>query len=55
VLIPGFYDRVQAPTAADRAALQRMPFDEEGYRRQLGLTAFNNRLTGLPLLEQYLF
>jgi acetylornithine deacetylase/succinyl-diaminopimelate desuccinylase-like protein len=55
VLIPGFYDRVQAPTVADRAALQRMPFDEEGCRRQLGLTTFNNRLTGLPLLEQYLF
>lgn len=55
VLIPGFYDRVRAPTDADRAALRRMPFDEEGYRHQLGLTAFNNQLTGLPLLKQHLF
>jgi acetylornithine deacetylase/succinyl-diaminopimelate desuccinylase-like protein len=55
VLIPGFYDRVRPLTEADRAALQRMPFDEEGYLQQLGLDAFNNHLTGLPLLEQHLF
>jgi len=55
VLIPGFYDRVRPLTDADRAALQRMPFDEEGYLQQLGLDAFNHHLTGLPLLEQHLF
>jgi acetylornithine deacetylase/succinyl-diaminopimelate desuccinylase-like protein len=55
VLIPGFYDRVREPTDADRAALRRMPFDEEGCRRQLGLTAFSNQLSGLSLLEQYVF
>lgn len=33
VLIPGFYDDVLAPAAAEQASWQRLPFDEEAYRR----------------------
>jgi acetylornithine deacetylase/succinyl-diaminopimelate desuccinylase-like protein len=55
VLIPGFYDRVRSPTGSDLAALQRMSFDAESYQKQLGLTSFINDLSGVPLLEQYLF
>lgn len=55
ICIPGFYDRVLAPTQADLAALERMPFDEDGRRNQLGLDAFINELTGLPLREKFVF
>ncbi len=33
VLIPGFYDSVQAPTQAELDAWQRLPFNEEHYRK----------------------
>jgi acetylornithine deacetylase/succinyl-diaminopimelate desuccinylase-like protein len=33
VLIPGFYDDVQAPSEDEKAAWKRLPFDEEHYRK----------------------
>lgn len=33
VLIPGFYDRVQPPSAEENAAWRRLPFDAEAYRK----------------------
>lgn len=33
VLIPGFYDDVQAPSDDEKAAWKRLPFDEELYRK----------------------
>jgi acetylornithine deacetylase/succinyl-diaminopimelate desuccinylase-like protein len=32
ILIPGFYDDVEAPSAEERATWKRLPFDEEHYR-----------------------
>jgi acetylornithine deacetylase/succinyl-diaminopimelate desuccinylase-like protein len=32
ILIPGFYDDVAAPSAEEKAAWKRLPFDEEHYR-----------------------
>jgi acetylornithine deacetylase/succinyl-diaminopimelate desuccinylase-like protein len=32
ILIPGFYDKVQAPSADELKAWKRLPFDEEEYR-----------------------
>jgi acetylornithine deacetylase/succinyl-diaminopimelate desuccinylase-like protein len=32
IQIPGFYDDVEAPSAEERAAWKRLPFDEEHYR-----------------------
>jgi len=32
ILIPGFYDDVEAPSAEEKAAWKRLPFDEEHYR-----------------------
>lgn len=55
ICIEGFYDRVRAPSAADVEALERMPFDEEGYRSQLELPAFVNGLSGQALLRQHIF
>ncbi|HEY0797035.1 MAG TPA: M20/M25/M40 family metallo-hydrolase, partial [Acidisarcina sp.] len=33
VLIPGFYDRVETPSADELTAWKALPFDEEGYRK----------------------
>lgn len=33
ILIPGFYDDVQAPSEDEKLAWRRLPFDEEHYRR----------------------
>ena len=45
ILIPGFYDKVEAPTADELKAWQALPFDEEQYREtEIGSTV----LTGEP-------
>ena len=33
IQIPGFYDDVEAPSAEEKAAWKRLPFDEEHYRK----------------------
>ncbi len=33
ILIPGFYDAVEAPSEAEQSSWERISFDEEGYRR----------------------
>src|SRR6202035_3408740 len=37
VLVPGFYDDVRPIEAWERAEVARLPFDEEAYRRALGV------------------
>jgi len=45
ILIPGFYDRVIAPDAAELEAWKKLPFDEEHYRKtEVGSSV----LTGEP-------
>jgi acetylornithine deacetylase/succinyl-diaminopimelate desuccinylase-like protein len=45
ILIPGFYDKVQAPSADELKAWKRLPFDEEHYRvSEIG----SRELTGEP-------
>jgi len=45
ILIPGFYDQVEAPSAAELKAWKSLPFDEEAYRRsEVG----SSELTGEP-------
>jgi acetylornithine deacetylase/succinyl-diaminopimelate desuccinylase-like protein len=45
VLIPGFYSKVKAPTAAELKAWKRLPFNEDHYRKtEVGSTV----LTGEP-------
>jgi acetylornithine deacetylase/succinyl-diaminopimelate desuccinylase-like protein len=45
VLIPGFYDQVQAPSAEELSAWKSLPFDEEHYRQtEVG----SRELTGEP-------
>ena len=50
IVIPGFYDRVRPPAAAEVNAWSRLPFDQERYRRELvGAT----ELTGEPGLSVF--
>ena len=45
VLIPGFYDDVEVPSEAERLSWDRIPFDEDAYRRdEVGAST----LTGEP-------
>ncbi|HEY1462130.1 MAG TPA: dipeptidase [Terriglobales bacterium] len=45
ILIPGFYSKVKAPTAAELKAWKKLPFNEEHYRKtEVGSTV----LTGEP-------
>jgi acetylornithine deacetylase/succinyl-diaminopimelate desuccinylase-like protein len=55
ILIPGFYEPVREPTSEEIQALQRMDFDQEGQRRQLGLDEFLGGRTGIPLLVKHIF
>jgi acetylornithine deacetylase/succinyl-diaminopimelate desuccinylase-like protein len=50
ILIPGFYDRVQPPSAKEKEAWARLPFDEEEYRKK---EVGSNELTGEPGLSLF--
>jgi acetylornithine deacetylase/succinyl-diaminopimelate desuccinylase-like protein len=39
IRVPGFYDDVVELPAAERAAIAELPFDEETYRAQIGVSA----------------
>jgi acetylornithine deacetylase/succinyl-diaminopimelate desuccinylase-like protein len=51
VAIPGFYDDVRELTDAQRTALAALPFDERGYREQLGVRALDGE-AGYTTLER---
>ena len=52
ILIPGFYDKVEAPSAAELKAWKTLPFDEEAYRRsEVGSTELTGE-SGFSVLER---
>ena len=52
ILIPGFYDKVQAPDAAELKAWSSLPFDEEHYRKsEVGSTELTGE-TGYSVMER---
>ena len=59
VRIPGFYDEVVELTADERAAMARLPFDEDAYRRTIGVPSLEGergwsvveRKTSRPTLD----
>ncbi len=51
VTIPGFYDKVAELTAAERAALNKAPFDVEAYKEELGIAAITGE-KGYTTLER---
>jgi acetylornithine deacetylase/succinyl-diaminopimelate desuccinylase-like protein len=52
VAIPGFYDRVRPLTEDERAELNRIPFDEEAFRREMGVPALWSGEMGYTPLER---
>ena len=55
VLIPGFYDAVRLPTAAELNALADQPDMDAQLREQYGISAFNDNLTGAALRQRQAF
>ncbi len=51
IQIPGFYDDVVALTEEDRKAVKGLPFDEEGYKKELGVKALHGE-KGYSTLER---
>ncbi len=52
ILIPGFYDRVSPPSAEERSAWARLPFDEGEYKeKEIGVRELVGE-PGVPLFEQ---
>lgn len=51
VQIPGFYDKVTELSEEDRKAYQKLPFDEERYKEDLGLKALHGE-KGYSTLER---
>ncbi len=52
ILVPGFYDKVAAPSAAELAAWKALPFDEEHYRQtEVGSTELTGE-AGYSVLER---
>jgi acetylornithine deacetylase/succinyl-diaminopimelate desuccinylase-like protein len=59
ITIPGFYDDVAEPTKEEKRLLRKAPFDEEGYKKELGVEELwgekgytTNERTGIrPTLE----
>lgn len=51
VTLPGFYDDVRELTAAERASLEALPFDEEAWRANAGVGALTGE-EGRHLLER---
>ncbi len=52
ILIPGIYDRVRPPSAAELAAWAQLPFDEGEYlEKEIGATSLTGE-PGIPVLER---
>jgi acetylornithine deacetylase/succinyl-diaminopimelate desuccinylase-like protein len=55
ITIDGFMDEVRPPTAADRALLEQLPFDEAGMLRIHGIKRFVRGLEGTELKKKHFF
>jgi acetylornithine deacetylase/succinyl-diaminopimelate desuccinylase-like protein len=52
VAIPGFYDKVRSLSDEERAELKRIPFDEDAFRREMGVPALWSGEEGYTPLER---
>jgi acetylornithine deacetylase/succinyl-diaminopimelate desuccinylase-like protein len=52
ILIPAFYDRVAAPSAKERAAWTRLPFQEERFRQEEAGVKELTGEPGIPVFER---
>jgi len=55
ILIDDFMSHVRAPTASEIDALKAIPFDEPKVKADYGIPAFIRHLTGIDLLQKYLY
>lgn len=55
ILIPGFYDRVRPPSAADLRALESIPIDDEALLADFGISDFLGGVRGIERLKIHLF
>src|SRR6266545_996976 len=55
ILIPGFYDRVRPPSAADLRALESVPLDDEALLADFGINDFLGGVRGIERLKTHLF
>jgi acetylornithine deacetylase/succinyl-diaminopimelate desuccinylase-like protein len=55
ILIPGFYDRVRQPTAADMAALATIPNDDAALLENFGIPQFLGGVSGVERQRAHLF
>lgn len=55
IKIDGFMEAVRAPSAADLAELERVPFDEPGMLRIHGISRFVGDLHGIELKKKHFF
>ncbi|MFQ6073667.1 MAG: M20/M25/M40 family metallo-hydrolase, partial [Candidatus Bathyarchaeia archaeon] len=55
ILIDGFYDDVEPPSAEEMRYVEKIPFEEEEEKRDLGLTEFLHNVSGLEALKALLY
>jgi len=55
ILIEGFYDDVETPSKEEIACLNKIPFEEEEEKKELGLKEFLHKLSGLDALKALLY
>ena len=53
ITVDGLMDHVRKPSGADLAVLERLPFDEGGWKRIHGIDGFVGGLTGTALKRRY--
>ena len=53
ITVDGLMDHVRAPSASDLAVLERLPFDEAGWKRIHGIDGFVGGLSGTALKQRY--
>ena len=55
ITVDGLMDHVRAPSGADQALLEALPYDEDETRRIHGIGAFVRGLSGLALKQKHFF
>lgn len=55
ILIDDYARHVRQPTQAEMEALKAIPYDEDKIKADYGIPAFIRNLSGLPLLQKYLY
>jgi acetylornithine deacetylase/succinyl-diaminopimelate desuccinylase-like protein len=55
ILIEGFYDKVEPPSAEEIKCLRKIPFEEKDEKHDLGLKNFLRNLSGLNALKALLY